>query len=266
MIVMDNGPQFTSTKFKQFSAANGISLIHTAPSHPVSDRQAEHFVWTFRTQLDKLLCHRPLEEAVLLFLATYCSTPHASKSPPEILHGRPFCSPLSVLVPKTPLPPAHTPALSFQGGQEVWAQIFFHPQVHLAPAVVTKLCSLAMASLWWADGSGTSTSSAPIWWTMTPLGSWEMPVPVDGRPVMELPLLPQPLPPLPAAPALAPHPQTYGRRPAHPHSCGRLWCCALFFQGEKCRNGPLSVTRVRTTDKQGRLPTFLQELISKHRQ
>ncbi|XP_049855039.1 uncharacterized protein K02A2.6-like [Schistocerca gregaria] len=46
-LVTDNGPQFTSAKFKAFCTTLGIRLINTAPFHAAFNRLAEWFVRTF---------------------------------------------------------------------------------------------------------------------------------------------------------------------------------------------------------------------------
>ena len=47
-VVMHNGPQFTSTEFQLFLKTNGIKHITTAPFHPATNGQAEHFVQSFK--------------------------------------------------------------------------------------------------------------------------------------------------------------------------------------------------------------------------
>ena len=48
-MVSDNGPQFVSLEFEQFTKENGIKDILIASRHPWSDGQVEHFVATFKT-------------------------------------------------------------------------------------------------------------------------------------------------------------------------------------------------------------------------
>ncbi|XP_049772102.1 uncharacterized protein LOC126154492 [Schistocerca cancellata] len=210
-IVTDKGPYFTLAEFKQFSAHNGISLIHSAPCQPASNRWAERVVQTFKTQLDKLLSHHPLEEAVLLFLATYGAAPLGCKRPAEILRVRPFRCPLSVLVPEASHPPAFILVHSFHVGQGVWSRIFSHPQARRAPAIITEFCSWALAFLRWADGSATCRHLNKLGPRMVDHDApGELPVSVDGRSVTEP--SPQPLPPPPAAPAASSPPGPDGQQ------------------------------------------------------
>ena len=50
-IVSDNGPQFKSNEFKQFSSENGITHLTTAPYFPATNGQAERFVQTIKKAL-----------------------------------------------------------------------------------------------------------------------------------------------------------------------------------------------------------------------
>ena len=50
-IVTDKGPQFISDEFANFTKANGIKHIRTAPYHPASNGLAERFVQSLKQSL-----------------------------------------------------------------------------------------------------------------------------------------------------------------------------------------------------------------------
>lgn len=52
-IVTDNGPQFIALEFKEFCSNNGISHTLIAPYHPSSNGQAQRFVQTFKSAMQK---------------------------------------------------------------------------------------------------------------------------------------------------------------------------------------------------------------------
>jgi transposase InsO family protein len=63
-IVSDNGPQFTSGEFENFTKQNGIKHYNSAPFHPATNGLGERFVQTFKNsrramkQDNKVLSHK----------------------------------------------------------------------------------------------------------------------------------------------------------------------------------------------------------------
>lgn len=55
IVVIDNGPTFTSAECAQFMQRNGIQNVITAPYHPVSNGLAECAVQTVKEGLQKLV-------------------------------------------------------------------------------------------------------------------------------------------------------------------------------------------------------------------
>jgi len=84
-LVLDNGPQFTSTEFKQFLEGNHINHILSAPYYPASNGLAGCFVQTLKRTMsnDGKAIHYCLAD----FLFEYCATPHATTNvaPSELL-------------------------------------------------------------------------------------------------------------------------------------------------------------------------------------
>lgn len=77
-IVTDNGRQFTSTEFRDFTKRNGIKQSFTAPHHPATNGAAEKFE-TFKDKVGKIVkSGKTLEYAVELFLFDYRETEHCT--------------------------------------------------------------------------------------------------------------------------------------------------------------------------------------------
>ena len=94
-IVSDNGPQFVSSEFEEFTKKNGIRHTLSSPYHPASNGEAERFVRTFKEAMkagknDGLT----LQHRLASFLLTYRTTPHSTTTtgtpPCELLMGRSF--------------------------------------------------------------------------------------------------------------------------------------------------------------------------------
>ena len=101
-IVSDNGSEFTSCEFGDFTRKNGIRHIKTAPYHPASNGLAERAVQTIKEGLKKMTLGN-LETRLARFLYHYRITPHVTTgvSPAELLMGRKLRSQLDLLQPDT---------------------------------------------------------------------------------------------------------------------------------------------------------------------
>ena len=76
-LVQDNGPQFTSKEFQEFTKGKGIKHIRCAPYHPSCNGASEWFVQTLKramkvTEKSSL----PFQLCLTNFLLMYRSTPH----------------------------------------------------------------------------------------------------------------------------------------------------------------------------------------------
>ena len=98
----DNGPQFTSSKFSRFLAANGVSNLLFA-YHSSSNEAAERLMQTVK-QVLKAGCHKGVsfERALALFLLQYQTTPHATTgvSPSSLFFGQSLRIRLDLLNPQ----------------------------------------------------------------------------------------------------------------------------------------------------------------------
>ena len=91
-IVTDNGTQFVSYEFEQFSAKFNIRHITSAVFHSASNGEADRFVQTFKKGLTKNIGEgRELVAALLIVVASYRTSPHPGlnwSTQAEMLHGR----------------------------------------------------------------------------------------------------------------------------------------------------------------------------------
>ncbi|XP_011858560.1 PREDICTED: uncharacterized protein K02A2.6-like, partial [Vollenhovia emeryi] len=78
-LVTDNGRQYSSLEFKEFTKCNGIKHSFSAPHHPATNGAAENFVQTFKDKVTKIMkSGRNLEEAIDIFLFDYRATEHCT--------------------------------------------------------------------------------------------------------------------------------------------------------------------------------------------
>ena len=78
-LITDNGPQFSSSEFTTFCAANGIKHVRTSPYHPSSNGLAEQFVQSFKIAMKKSdKDGLSLSHHLAIFLLSYRTTPHAT--------------------------------------------------------------------------------------------------------------------------------------------------------------------------------------------
>jgi len=100
IMVTDNGTQFTSSKFTQFTMANGIKCIMSSPYHPSINGLAEQAVQSFKEGMTKQ-SNGTIENCVARFLFAYCNTLHCTTgaSPAMLKLKRPLRSHLDLLKP-----------------------------------------------------------------------------------------------------------------------------------------------------------------------
>lgn len=103
-IVSDNGRQFTSGDFAEFTKNNQISHIFTAPGHPATNGQAENFVKTLKKAIQANLKDvKPDRFDIILnrFLIDYRTTRHCTTgdSPAKLMFGREIKTRFSALKP-----------------------------------------------------------------------------------------------------------------------------------------------------------------------
>jgi transposase InsO family protein len=134
VIVTDNGPQFSSSEFRNFCKSIGACLKSSAPYHRRTNGQAERSVQTIKSGLKKLLHSNPgisFSRALQNVLFIYRYTPHIStkKAPSEMFFGRRIRNHLDVFSEiheqKATLP---YPRSHFQEGDTVRLRI--HPNLN----------------------------------------------------------------------------------------------------------------------------------------
>ncbi|XP_062605742.1 uncharacterized protein K02A2.6-like [Saccostrea cucullata] len=99
-IVSDNGPQFTSEEFANFTRGNGIKHITSAPYHP-STNLAERFVQSFKMSLKSSKKENGSMVKKLNFLMAYRNAPQCTtnESPAKLFMGRNLPSRLDLMKP-----------------------------------------------------------------------------------------------------------------------------------------------------------------------
>ena len=100
ILVTDNGSNFTSTEFQEFTQRNGIKHVKTSPYHPSSNGLAERSVQTLKEALKKCASD-DIERNISRFLFQNRITPHSTTgiAPAELLLGRIPRSHLDLLKP-----------------------------------------------------------------------------------------------------------------------------------------------------------------------
>lgn len=88
--VSDNGPTFTSDKFRNFLKNNGITQILTAPYYPSSNGAAENAVKFFKNKFKLLTVRMSRREALTKYLFAVRSSVHGTTgvTPAELQIGR----------------------------------------------------------------------------------------------------------------------------------------------------------------------------------
>ena len=99
-LVSDNGPQFVSDEFEEFTKRNGIRHLRGAPYHPATNGLAERFVQSFKTAL-KAAKTSQLQKQLDIFLLAYRNVEHSTtgQSPAMVMFGRPLRTRLDLVRP-----------------------------------------------------------------------------------------------------------------------------------------------------------------------
>ena len=101
-LVTDNGPQFVSDDFAQFTKQNGVKHIHCAPYHPATNGLAERFVQSLKMVLKASVNSGfSLQHRFLNFLFNYRSTPNTTTgvSPASLFLHRQFRTRMDMIFP-----------------------------------------------------------------------------------------------------------------------------------------------------------------------
>ena len=99
-LVTDNGTNFVSAEFAEFTRRNGIRHVTSAPAHPSSNGITERAVKTFKEGISRMRSGSILD-SLSCFLFAYHNTPHSTTgaSPAQLLMGHQLCSPLDLVKP-----------------------------------------------------------------------------------------------------------------------------------------------------------------------
>ena len=102
ILVTDNGPQFTSSEFSQFTKNNGIKHIASSPYRSATNRLAERTVQTFKEGMRRQKTGS-VETRVTRFLFAYRKTPQSTTGilPAVMMFNRPLRCHLDLLKPAT---------------------------------------------------------------------------------------------------------------------------------------------------------------------
>ena len=100
ILVTDNGPQFTSAQFAQFTKNNGIKHVTSSPYHPSTNGLAERMVQTFKEGMRRQKTGS-IETRIARFLFAYRNTPQSTTgvSPAVMMFKRPLRCHLDLLKP-----------------------------------------------------------------------------------------------------------------------------------------------------------------------
>ena len=103
-LVTDNGTQFVSDAFSNFTKLNGIKHVRSAPYHPASNGLAERFVQSLKQSLKATVDDdRTLIQRLSSYLLGYRTTPHATTgvAPCKLLMHRELRTRFTLLQPDT---------------------------------------------------------------------------------------------------------------------------------------------------------------------
>ena len=102
ILVSDNGPQFSSEEFDQFTKTNGNKHLKYATYHPATNELAERFVQTFKQSLREMKWEASsIERKLANCLMAYTNPLHATtnETSAKLFYGRNLHTRLDALKP-----------------------------------------------------------------------------------------------------------------------------------------------------------------------
>ena len=165
-LVSNNDPQFTSSEFATFCAANSIKHVRTPPYHPSSNGLAKWFVQSFKIAVKKAdkdglsLFHR-----LGTFLFSYCTMPHATTNmaPCMLFLGQSFWTQLYLLSPDPVNVVADHQATQMYRANWSWADTYIAESITTDAGRFGHVCLCQLCTKLRHNHRSTTVGTTNIW-------------------------------------------------------------------------------------------------------